>query len=307
MNWLEQQLDIGNASVHVVQHGTLGKPVVFCLHGWPQDWSSYRSVMRALAPHCRMVAMDLPGIGLSRGAPASGDKRTLAGWVDGVIRALELEDVTLVGHDIGAQVAYAFLQEHAETLAGAVLMDIVIPGVPPWGSVIRNPHLWHFAFHAVPGLPELLVHGHVAPYFDFFYDALAARPDAVSRDRRAAYAASYANPGALHAGFEWYRAFAQDEKDNAAPRGRRAARTPVLYLRGEAERGSIEDYLDGLQQQGLQDVRGEVIPASGHFALDEQPAAVARILRGFVESVANASTAGPRETSLAQASPTGAG
>jgi hypothetical protein len=45
--------------------------------------------------------------------------------------------------------------------------------VAPWDAVERNPHIWHFAFHAVPELPEKLVAGNERAYFDFFYDAIA--------------------------------------------------------------------------------------------------------------------------------------
>jgi hypothetical protein len=52
-------------------------------------------------------------------------------------------------------------------------MDVVIPGIPPWENVVRNPSIWHFGFHAIHRLPEILVGGKELAYFDFFYEALA--------------------------------------------------------------------------------------------------------------------------------------
>ena len=80
------------------------------------------------------------------------------------------------------------------------------------------------------------------------------------------------------------RAFAQDEKDNVQAFGR-AVDTPVLYLRGQHERGDIADYLKGLRDAGLRNLRGELIVGSGHFAPDEAPAAVAASIRNFVDAL----------------------
>jgi pimeloyl-ACP methyl ester carboxylesterase len=86
-----------------------------------------------------------------------------------------LKTLTLVGHDVGGQIVYSYLHSCPGDLHKAVIMNVAVPGVPPWFEVKRNPHIWHFAFHAVPDLPEKLVWGQQAAYFDFFYDAISAR------------------------------------------------------------------------------------------------------------------------------------
>jgi hypothetical protein len=66
-------------------------------------------------------------------------------------------------------------------------------------------------------------------------------------------AQAYARPVALRTGFEWYRAFPQDEKDNQGDKGD-LVQTAVLYLRGEHEAGDLERYLNGLRSGGLRNV-----------------------------------------------------
>jgi len=56
----------------------------------------------------------------------------------------------------------------------------------------------------------------------------------------------------------------------------------VLYLRGQRETGSIDDYLRGFRAAGLQDVRGGLIPDSGHYAPDERPRAVVEAIGRFI-------------------------
>ena len=273
-------LDVEGGTIHVAEAGDAWRPAILCLHGWPESWCAFEALMDELQHDAHVLAIDLPGIGDSTVQPAPGDKRTLAACVRNVIAALELHEVTLVGHDIGGMVAYAFLRRFPDAVARAVIMDTAIPGVAPWDEVVRNPHIWHFAFHAVPDLPETLVAGHEADYFAFFQRALSARPDdAATRARR--HAQAYARASALHAGFQWYRAFERDACDNRADHGQRIG-TPVLYLRGEQEKGiALDDYAEGLRASGLVDVRGGLIAASGHFAPEEQPRAVADALRAF--------------------------
>lgn len=280
------RVNVAGLPLHVSEAGERDAPAVMFLHGWPQNWSAFESVMHSLAEQAHTVAIDLPGIGFSEVSPRAHDKRTLAGYVHALIGTLGLRDVTLVGHDIGGQIAYAYLHQYPD-LARAVLMNIAIPGIDPWEDVIRNPHIWHFAFHSVPQLPETLVTDRVASYFDYFYNVLAATPGGVPARAREHYVAAYSRPAALHTGFEWYRAFSQDEKDNIADKSRSVS-TPVLYIRGDQEPGDIDRYVAGLRSGGLRNVRGMVIHHCGHFTPDEHPAELAGILAKFVTTEATA-------------------
>ena len=278
-----RQVETDGLRVHLVEAGSPDTPTLMFLHGWPQNWRAFESIMTSLSHDVHVVAIDLPGIGESVVAPRSNDKETLAHYVHGVVEGMDLRNVTLVGHDVGGQIVYAYLHAYPKQLEKAVIMNVAVPGVDPWYEVKRNPHIWHFAFHAVPNLPEVLVRGKEAAYFDFFFDAISANRDGVSESARRTYVEAYSRPEALHIGFEWYRTFPQDEKDNVARKGN-PVQTNVLYLRGERETGNLEDYLKGLRQSGLANVEGRLIPNSGHYAPDEQPNSVVAILQDFIAS-----------------------
>jgi pimeloyl-ACP methyl ester carboxylesterase len=275
-----QPITMNDVPIHVVHGGDAGRPGILFLHGWPESWAAFEHIMESLSSEFRVAALDLPGIGESTVPPLSNDKRTLAGYVREVIQALDLHDVTLVGHDVGGQIVFAYLRAYPDDLRRAVIMNVALPGIDPWSEVLRNPFIWHFAFHAIPDLPERLVAGHQAAYFAYFFDTISAKPGAVNARARQIYVEAYSRPEALQTGFEWYRAFRQDEGDNAQ---HAVVRTPVLYLRGAVERGlELERYVEGLRASGLTAVEGGIIPDSGHFAPDEQPTAVASMLRAFV-------------------------
>jgi pimeloyl-ACP methyl ester carboxylesterase len=267
---VQHQVTVRSVSYGVTEAGEPGDPAVVFLHGWPQSSRAWDAVMPlAVADGIHAVAVDLPGIGGSANAATDGTKAELARAVHDLVFALQLEDVVLVGHDIGGMVAYSYLRAYAD-LRAAVIMNVAVPGVEPWPRVLANPHIWHFGFHQVPDLPEKLIAGNERTYLDYFYDTLAARPEAITDEDRAAYAETYANPAASTAGLDWYRAFPADAEHHEAQAG--PIETPLLYLRGEEEPGSLETFADGFRRAGVSDLGAALIPGAGHFAPEEAPA-----------------------------------
>ncbi|MDB5186133.1 MAG: alpha/beta hydrolase [Candidatus Saccharibacteria bacterium] len=263
-------IEVKDARIHVVECGMLNDPVVLFLHGWPQDWSAFEKVMILAGQTVHAVSVDMPGMGASSCEPLVGSKKEIAAYVYGVVQALDLQHVTLVGHDCGGMVTYSYLTNHGDYLERAIIIDVAVPGIDPWDEVLRNPHIWHFAFHTIPELPEKLVQGKQADYFDFFFDAMSLKPELITTESRERYAKAYTQPSALSTGFEWYRAFTQDKKDNT-PAPSQSIQTPVLYLRGSHSGVSIEPYIAGFTRAGLVNIEGKKIEGSGHFIADEQP------------------------------------
>jgi pimeloyl-ACP methyl ester carboxylesterase len=130
------------------------------------------------------VALDLPEIGDSRGAPASSEKTVLADIALTAAEGAGARDIVVAGLDVGGMIAFAAARDHGARLSGAIVMNTVIPGLEPWSEIISDPRIWHFAFHALPDLPETLVRGHERLYFDFFTDFLSGDPKRISDELR---------------------------------------------------------------------------------------------------------------------------
>jgi len=266
------QCDVSGSSLHVVEAGDPQAAPVLLLHGWPQSWRTWRDVMEVGAQHARMIAIDLPGIGGSSGAATRGSKREIATVVHELIAALRLEDVTLVGHDVGGVVAYSYLRSF-DDVARVVILNTAIPGLDPWDAVVTNPFVWHIAFHGIPELPELLVQGRQRRYFDYFYDLLAPRPGAITAEAREEYALAYASDAALSTGFNWYRAFGKDARDHQAMADQPVTAS-LLYLHGDHEFGDVEATVAGLRAVNVERLEYAVLPNAGHFAQEDAPRAV---------------------------------
>jgi pimeloyl-ACP methyl ester carboxylesterase len=259
--------------------GDPSRSCLVLLHGWPQTSLAWEGVLPELGHDAYALAFDLPGVGDSRGTPPSAEKKVLADLILSAAEKAGGTSIIICGYDVGGMIAFAAARDYGSRIEGAIVMNTVIPGLDPWEKSIADPRIWHFALHNVPDLPELLVRGHERAYFDFFYDVMAGDAAALPDDRRDAYTHGYARTAeALKAGFEWYRAMANDAKHNA-----RAKRidTPILYLRGDADGRSPHDYIPGLKQAGAKHVEGGVLPNSGEYAPEEAPDALIAALRRF--------------------------
>src|SRR5260221_7901320 len=129
-----RQVLVDGVNIHLVEAGDPQMPVILFLHGYPENWAAFRDVMAILKERYHVLAIDLPGIGLSQNIAAS-DKKAIAGLVSSMIRSLNLQDITIVGHDVGGMITYAILKYYPENIRAAVIMDTAIPGIDPWEEV----------------------------------------------------------------------------------------------------------------------------------------------------------------------------
>jgi pimeloyl-ACP methyl ester carboxylesterase len=157
-------------------------------------------------------------------------------------------------------------------------MDAPLPGIGPWDEITRSPLLWHFNFRG-PDV-ERLVAGRERIYLDRFWNELSANPSAINEATRAHYAALYARPGAMHSAFNQYAAFARDAIDNKAFAARAKLTMPVLAIGADKSLGTV---MADVLRFVATDVTGEVIANSGHWLMEEQPAATIAAIRAFLE------------------------
>ncbi len=218
-------LKAGEMNVHYVEGGN--GDVVVLLHGWPATWRVWRKVIPGLVEHSHVIAIDMPGLGDSEPSPSGYDKASIAQAIHMLLFALGHTKIHLVGHDIGAAVAYAYAQQFPEDVEKLVVMDDPLPGLKDWNTVREKWPRWHFAFHSIPDLPEQLVSGKEYMYLSWFYQN-AYQKTAISEEEIRLYVAKYSKPSSLHAGFEYYRAFEQDAADNE--KNKNLLKMPILAI-----------------------------------------------------------------------------
>jgi len=276
----QQTVSVGSVELAASVAGDVDCPAIALLHGWPHSRALYDPVVDKLGQRFHVIAFDLPAIGESRGAPPSAEKEQLADLLLDAAERVGARSIIIAGIDVGGMIAFAAARDHGARIRGAMIGNTVIPGLDPWQKIIADPRIWHFAFHSVPELPELLVAGHERAYFDFFFDFLGSKKSPLPDHLRDRFAQAYARPDALKAGFDWYRAFAADAQRNAK---QRAIDTPILYFRGDADGRTPADYVAGIEKAGARNVRSATLAGTAEFTPVEVPEEFSELVASFAD------------------------
>jgi pimeloyl-ACP methyl ester carboxylesterase len=256
--------------------GGIGKPVIL-LHGFTETWYTWHRIIPELAEHYTVIALDLPGLGDS-GEPTEGryDTCHLATYPYQLMQQLGYRHVSLIAHNWGSPVAYAYAAAHTSDVRHLGILDTSIPGFMPTSGA---PDFWHPAFQMVPDLPEELVAGRERIYLTWFYTHLAYNPASIPSDDIDEYVRQYSKPGRMHAGFEYYRWASQDVQQNQEY-AKSKLPMPVLALGGDHSWGASVLHT---MQQLASNVQGGVIENCGHYIQDEQPQELTRQLLDFLK------------------------
>jgi pimeloyl-ACP methyl ester carboxylesterase len=290
------EVEVNGVRLHYLIGGK-GSPVVL-LHGYAQTSHMWNPIMPLLASNHTVFVPDLRGAGDSSKPESGYDKKNMAVDIHELVASLGFKRASIVGHDIGLMVAYAYAAQFPQETERLVLMDAFLPGVGDWKNVWLMRDLWHFHFFGK--VPLALVKGRERTYFEHFWNDFAAdRNHSVSEGDRKIYAKAYAQPGGMRAGFEYFKNFEQDAKDFAALSATPLP-MPALVLGGEKSGG---EFLIAQAKLAASNVQGKIIPGSGHWLMDEAPQATIPALVDFInEPVATASASGklPQEASTSK-------
>jgi pimeloyl-ACP methyl ester carboxylesterase len=268
--------DLGDVRLHYVTAGR--GPAVLLLHGWPETWYMWRDIIPRLAAAYRVIAPDLRGLGDSSRPVGGYDKKTIANDLWRLASdTLGAQRLFVVGHDWGGPVAFALAAQHREAVRRLAIFDVPVPGD---GTPVMFNNRWHHGLHWELDFPEALTAGREDVYLGFFYRNFGARPDAVSEDAQREYLRTYRLPGAMRAGFNFYRATPQDVADNEAFLAQGKLQMPVLCYGGTHGRGRGMAALESWKRVAV-DVRGGIVEGCGHWIPEERPDWAAEQLLAF--------------------------
>jgi haloacetate dehalogenase len=264
-------------------------PPLLLLHGYPQTSAMWHRVAPGLAERFTVVAADLRGYGGSAKPPSDPDhlaysKRAMAADMVQVMAGLGFAAFAVAGHDRGGRVGYRLALDRPEVVTRLAVLDIV-PTPAMWQHMDRRLAMatYHWLLLAQPGgLPERLIGADPGWWVrEAALRRWAADPGAFDPEAVEEYVRCFADPAAIHASCEDYRAGAGvDDAHDAADLGRRRIACPVLVLWGEegiARRA--EDPL-AAWRPWCDDLRGQGVPG-GHFLPEEAPAETLAALERF--------------------------
>jgi len=137
---------IDGLAVHYVRQGR--GPVVVLLHGLGGFAESWRRTIDALAARADVLALDLPGFGLSAKPRNRYALEFFVRALHGFLETAGVGQVSLVGHSLGGAVAVAYAATHPGRVDRLALLSAVVPG---FGYRLS----WLYRLASVRGLGEL--------------------------------------------------------------------------------------------------------------------------------------------------------
>lgn len=273
-----------------VQQAGAGDPVIL-LHGFPQNGLGWWRVAPALAERFRVIVPDLRGYGQSDAPPddaghSTYSKRRMAQDVVDLMDALGLGSAHVLGHDRGARVSYRLALDHPGRVRRLGIIEIV-PTSDFWAAWNADLALaaYHWTFLAQPApMPERLIAADPVAWVDHTLASWTLDHDlaAFPAQALASYRHQITDPARIHAMCADYRAGATTDRRidlETRAAGQRIA-APMAYLwAGHGFPARTGDPL-GLWRNWADSVTGNAC-RSGHFAMEENPAAVLDLFLPF--------------------------
>jgi pimeloyl-ACP methyl ester carboxylesterase len=277
--WAHHDEVVNNVRLHWVKAGA-GQPVLL-LHGFPQFWWMWRRQIQPLADAgFRVIVPDLRGYNLSdKPAGVSAYRmENLVADVQALIRHTGAQRAHVVGHDWGGLIAWwlAMLSpEHVDRLA-----ILNAPHPKAFRREIRMPdqmlRSWYAAAVQVPVVPEAAIRANDFALLERAFRASTVRPAAFADDDIRRYKEAAAQPGALTAMLNYYRAAARRK---APPTSRIDHRTLLIW--GKRDQALSLRMTYGLERW-VPNIRIERIPQASHWVAEEVPERVTALLTDFL-------------------------
>jgi epoxide hydrolase 4 len=225
--------ELGSVRLHYVEAGE--GPLVVLLHGFPEFWYGWRAQIEPLAAAgLRVVVPDLRGYNLSSKPAGVGayDLDPLAADVRDLIAERGASRACVAGHDWGGAVAWSTAMFHPEVVERLAILNA--PHPRRFIEAMRNPRQlaksWYMLLFQLPLLPERI--GPRGFRNAFLNDA---RPGAFTPEDLARYEEAWAQPGALTASLNYYRALSR-QTPMAAGRRIRPIEAPTRVIWGTRDR-----------------------------------------------------------------------
>ncbi len=210
-----------------------------------------------------------------------------------LIEELGLAPVTLVGHDWGGIVSWAFALKYPEMLERLVIID----GPPPftWTRDLRESPKQRDAvnymleFSKPSPEPEEMLAANDFSLMDDLMVRIGGREAQLSDAELAAYHEAWGQPGVLRGGLNYYRAARMGEQvaaggvpeEYASKITSQTVNVPTLVIWGENDPALLPTLTRGLSQW-VPELRVELLPGAGHWVPYERPDQVNSLIREFV-------------------------
>ena len=126
----EKYAQLDKNKIHYVSEGK-GKDAIVLVHGWGCRLTHWYGQVPELSKRARVIAVDLPGHGMSDKPEIKYDMDLFAAAIDAVMKDAGVERAVLVGHSMGTPVVRQFYRKYPQKTLALVIVD---GGLRPFGT-----------------------------------------------------------------------------------------------------------------------------------------------------------------------------
>lgn len=141
---MEQKIKINGADVNYYDNGLVNQPVICLLHGWGQNWHCFEPLINAIKNTYRVIAIDLPGFGLSDEPLSPYSIYDYYDVVSKLLTDIGVDEVILVGHSFGGRVSIIFANREPQRVSKMILTGAA--GIKPKKTFGQKLSIWHYKF-----------------------------------------------------------------------------------------------------------------------------------------------------------------
>src|SRR5918998_725119 len=277
--------NLGDVRLHYVEAG--GGALRLLLHGFPQFWYEWRHQLPALVEAgFRVVAPDMRGYNLSDKPPGVRAYRVelLARDVERLILACGERTASVVRHDWGAIVAWFAAMRHPERVRRLAILNVPHParfldGLLSPGQLLRSSYMFFFQ---IPRLPEAVIRAGDFALLRSVFRRDPERSGVFTAEEIERYVEAMAQPGALTATLNYYRALLSSPREMGALLERIEA--PALVIWGERDRSLSRRLADPPRLWVPNLLRVERLREASHWVAEDRPQEVNSLLLDFLSN-----------------------
>jgi len=273
---------LNGTEIHYVSAVSSGSPVLL-VHGWPETWWAFHSLIPLLAETHRVYALDIRGFGDSDTTAAEFDEGTVAEDLRHLVEHLGCGPVHLLAQDISGGAAFRFAATHPDSVLSFTAVESSLAGfglealadVNAFGS-------WHVGFLGAPGIPSMLLPGHERDLLaDWAYPMMNGTEGAVTAADLDEFVRAYSRPHAWRGTEGLYRSVFADDGATKALAAASPIGVPVLAVDGVNHPFTSNTF----RQVAAGPFNEAHIEGVGHLVAQEAPEELAAVLLEFVDRV----------------------
>ncbi len=269
-------VEVNNIQLHVATIG-VGKPL-FLLHGFPDFWYGWKSLIPLLKDTYKLIIPDLRGYNLSD-KPKGVENYDMNILIEDLINLVDyfkFDEIYLAGHDWGGVIAWCFAEKYPDRVEKMMILNAPHPKIFQ-EQLSKNKAQQRASFYIFEFLKP---HGEQFVIKNDFkwlkwavFSGMDKKKDFTEYDKQK-YLKAWSEPGAIEGGVNYYRA----NLNFKAWTGK--IKVPTIVIHGMDDVAVLPSVLDGLDEY-VKNLKIVKVEKASHWVMHDVPELIAKNIKDY--------------------------